>query len=87
LIHIAIEGCGVEKIKTLIVGEEGISAFLEKQINDIVMAFLCSPEDRGSYSISAFGVDVSPFFDEEVAKSKVVIDGGPLSQNKSAMLP
>jgi hypothetical protein len=51
------------------------------------MAFLCSPENRGSHSISAFGIDVGPFFDEEVAKSKVVIDGGPLSQNGSAMFP
>lgn len=68
----------MEEIKALIVGEERVGAFLEKQVDDVVMALLCSPEDRSSDSISALGIDVGPFFDEEVAKGMVVIDGRPL---------
>jgi hypothetical protein len=30
LIHVAVEGCRVEKIKALIVGEERVGAVLEK---------------------------------------------------------
>lgn len=47
------------------------------------MTLLCSPEDRCSHSISAFGVDVGPFLDEEMAKSFMVIDGSPLLKNGS----
>lgn len=68
----------MKKIKALVVSEERVGTILEKQIDDVVIAPFRSPEDRSSHRVSAFGVDIGPLLDEEMAKSVVVVDGGPL---------
>jgi hypothetical protein len=68
----------VKEVEALIVGEERVGPALEEEINDVVMALLCSPQDRCSNRVSSFGIYIGAVLDEEMAKCVVVIDRGPL---------
>lgn len=64
----------------MIVGEEGVCAVLEKEVHDVVVAALRSPEDRRCDGVAASSVDVGAGLDEKVAESVVIVDRRPLRQ-------
>jgi hypothetical protein len=68
----------VQEVEALVVGEEGIGAVVEEEIDDVVVATLCSPQNGCRDSIAALCVDGCAGLDEEVAESVVIVDGGPL---------
>lgn len=78
LVDIAIESGAVEEVEALVVGEKGISAVVEQQIDDVVVAALCSPEYGCCNSVPPFGVDGCAGLDQKVAECVVVVDGSPL---------
>lgn len=51
----------------MVVGEQGVGAMVEKEVDNVVVAALCSPEDRRCNGIAALGVDGRAGLDEEVA--------------------
>src|SRR5262245_55530050 len=78
---VSVEGSGMEEIEALVVGQEGIGAVLEEQVDDVGMAFLRGPEDGGCHCVAAFGVDVGAGLDEEMAECIMVVDCGPLHRS------
>jgi hypothetical protein len=68
----------VEEIEALVVCEERVGAVLEEQVHNVVMAFLCGPEDGSCDGIAAFGVEVCALLDKEMAECVVVVYGCPL---------
>lgn len=57
----------MEQVEALVVGEQGVGAMVEKEVDNVVVAALCSPEDRRCNGIAALGVDGRAGLDEEVA--------------------
>lgn len=79
MIDISIEGCAMEEVEALVVGEERIGAVVEQEVYDVVVAALCGPEDGCCDGVSAFCVDGGAGLNEEVAEGVVVVDCCPLS--------
>jgi hypothetical protein len=68
----------VQEVEALVVGEERIGAVVEEEIDNVVVATLCSPENRCRDGIAALCVDGRAGLDEEVAESVVIVDSSPL---------
>jgi hypothetical protein len=51
---------------------------LEKEVDDVVMALLCSPQNWGSDCVAAFRIYGCAALEEEVTESVVVVYGCPL---------
>jgi hypothetical protein len=79
LVDIAIEGRRVQKVEALVVGEEGVGAVVEQQVDNVVVAALSSPEDGCCDGVAAFCINGRTGLDEEVAEGIVVVDCSPLS--------
>lgn len=43
LVHIAVEGGRVQEVKALVVGDEGVGAVLEQQMDDVIVAAFRGP--------------------------------------------
>jgi hypothetical protein len=81
LVHISVEGRAVQEIEALVVGEERIGTVVEKQVHDVVVAALSSPQDGCCDGIAALGIDGCAGLNKEVAERVVVVDGGPLQRH------
>jgi len=53
----------VKEIESLVVGEEWVSAVLEEQVYDIIVAFFRGPEDRCCDGVTTFCVDIYALLD------------------------
>lgn len=57
---------------------------VEQQVDNVIVAALCSPQDGCCYSIAAFRIDWGAGLDQEVAEGVMVVDGSPLCMTSSA---
>ena len=76
---IAVDGGKMKNIVALRISDQRIGSILQKQINNIIMAFLRRPHCRRSDRIASLDIDVGARFNQELAESKMVIDRCPLN--------
>lgn len=75
---VAIEGRDMKGVVTLGIGDEGIGAMLEEQVDCVVMTALGSPLQRCCDGLATFSIDLCAMLDQKFAHGKLVVDRGPL---------
>lgn len=76
--HVAVESRDVKRVVALGIGNEGVGAVLQEQIDGVVVASLSSPLERSRDGFAALPVHLGAMFDKELAHGILVVDCSPL---------
>ena len=71
--HIAVESREMKKAVALSISSERICAGLQKQVDNVIVAFMGGPDDGRSREWSSLGVDINALLDKIFAQRVVVI--------------